>query len=111
MAGKFVIEKAKDGQFYFNLKASNGQVVLTSEMYKAKPSAMNGIESTQKNAADDSNYERKEAKNGKPYFVLKAKNKQIIGQSQMYSSVASMEAGIESVKSNAPEASVEDLTV
>jgi len=110
MAGKFVIEKAKDGQFYFNLKASNGQVILTSEMYKAKSGAQNGIASIQKNAADDGNYERKEAKNGKPYFVLKAKNKQIIGQSQMYSSVSSMEAGIESVKNNAPAGTVEDLS-
>ena len=110
MTGKFVIEKAKDGQFYFNLKASNGQVILNSEMYKTKPSAQNGIESIQKNAEDDGNYERKEGKNGKPYFVLKAKNKQIIGQSQMYSSAAAMEAGIESVKNNAPGASVEDLS-
>jgi uncharacterized protein YegP (UPF0339 family) len=110
MAGKFVIEKAKDGQFYFSLKASNGQVILTSEMYKAKPSAQNGIESIQKNAADDGTYERKEAKSGKPYFVLKAKNKKIIGQSQMYSSAASMETGIESVKKHAPGASVEDLS-
>ena len=109
MTGKFVIEKAKDGQFHFKLKASNGQVILTSEMYKAKSAATNGIESIQKNAADDSNYERKESKNGKPYFVLKAKNKQIIGQSQMYSSTASMEAGIQSVKNNGPGASVEDL--
>ena len=86
-------------------------MILTSEKYKAKPSAMNDIESIQKNAADDSNYERKEAKNGKPYFVLKAKNKQIIGQSQMYSSVASIEAGIESVINNAPKGTVEDLYV
>lgn len=62
-------------------------------MYKAKSGATNGIESIQKNAADDGNYERKEAKSVKPYFVLKAKNKQIIGQSQMYSSAATMEAG------------------
>lgn len=101
MAGKFELKKAKDGQFYFNLKASNGQVILTSEMYKAKSSALSGIESIQKNAADDDNYERKEAKNGKPYFVLKATNGQIIGQSQMYSSASFMEAGIESVKMNA----------
>jgi uncharacterized protein YegP (UPF0339 family) len=110
MTGKFVIEKAKDGQFYFNLKASNGQVILNSEMYKTKPSAQNGIESIQKNAAEDGNYERKESKNGKPFFVLRAKNKQIIGQSQMYSSPSAMEAGIESVKNNAPGASVEDLS-
>jgi uncharacterized protein YegP (UPF0339 family) len=109
-AGKFVIEKAKDGQYYFNLKASNGQVILTSEIYKAKTSAQNGIESIQKNAADDGNYERKEAKNGKPYFVLKAKNSKIIGQSQMYSSVAAMETGIESVKNNAPKGTIKDLS-
>ena len=70
MAGKFVIEKAKDGQFYFNIKASNGQVILTSEMYKAKSGATNGIESIQKNAADDGNYERKEAKNGNKYMSI-----------------------------------------
>ena len=111
MAGKFVIDKAKDGHFYFNLNASNGQVILTSEMYTTKASAQNGIESIQKNAADDGNYERKEAKNDKPYFLLKAKNMQIIGNSQMYSSSAAMETGIASVKNNAPGASVEDLTV
>ncbi len=111
MTGKFVIEKAKDEQFYFNLKAVNGQVILTSEMYKAKASAQNGIESIQNNSATDDNYERKESKNNKPYFVLKALNKQIIGQSQMYTSSSAMEAGIASVKHNGPCATVEDLTI
>lgn len=111
MAGKFVIEKGKDERFYFNLKAVNGQVILTSEMYTTKASAQNGIESIKNNSAADDNYERKEAKNNKPYFVLKAQNKQIIGQSQMYSSTAAMEAGIASVKQNGPGAAVEDLTL
>jgi hypothetical protein len=111
MIGKFVIERAKDEEFYFNLKAANGQVILTSEMYKAKASAQNGIESIQKNSAADENFERKESKNSKPYFVLKALNKQIIGQSQMYSSTSAMEAGIASVKHNGPGATVEDLTL
>lgn len=111
MSGKFVIERAKDESFYFNLKAVNGQVILTSEMYTAKASAQNGIESIQKNSSEDDNYERKESKNGKPYFVLKAQNQQIIGQSQMYSSAAAMEAGIASVKHNGPGATVEDLTI
>jgi uncharacterized protein YegP (UPF0339 family) len=44
MAGKFELKKSKDGQFMFNLKASNGQVILTSELYKTKASAENGIE-------------------------------------------------------------------
>ena len=43
MTGTFEIKKAKDGQFYFNLKASNGKVILDSEMYKEKSSAENGI--------------------------------------------------------------------
>ena len=52
MAGKFEIKKAKDGQFYFNLKASNGKVILTSERYGEKRKAKQGIESVRKNAAN-----------------------------------------------------------
>ena len=51
MAGKFELKKAKDGQFMFNLKATNGQVILTSELYKTKASAENGIESVRKNSS------------------------------------------------------------
>ncbi len=54
MAGKFDLKKAKDGQFYFNLKAANDQVLLKSEMYKAKSGASNGIESVKKNAPEAS---------------------------------------------------------
>ncbi|MDA3970310.1 MAG: YegP family protein [Desulfobulbaceae bacterium] len=110
MIGKYVIEKAKDEKFYFNLKAANGQVILTSAMYTAKASAQNGIESIQKNSTSDDNYERKESKNSQPYFLLKALNQQIIGNSQMYSSAAAMEAGIASIKHNGPSTTVEDLT-
>ena len=109
MAAKYEIKKAKDGQFFFNLKASNGQVILSSEMYKAKSGAKNGIASVQKNAAADDRYERKTSTSDKHYFVLKAKNNQVIGQSQMYKSGSAMEKGIESVKKNGPGAVVEDL--
>lgn len=51
MAGKFEIKRQKDGQFYFVLKASNGEVIARSEAYKAKASCQNGIESVKKNAA------------------------------------------------------------
>ena len=111
MAGKFIITQAKNGQFMFNLKATNGQVILTSEMYTAKPACKNGIESVRTNAPLDERYERLESKSGQPYFVLKAANSQIIGQSQMYASVQSRESGIESVKANAPEAEIVDETV
>lgn len=106
MAGKFELKTAKDGQYMFNLKAGNGQVILTSELYKTKAAAENGIESVRKNAPDDGRYERTENKNGEPYFKLKAGNGQEIGRSEYYSSVAAMENGIASVKTNAPDAPV-----
>tara|TARA_R110000737_G_scaffold79227_1_gene111073 strand:+ start:43 stop:372 length:330 start_codon:yes stop_codon:yes gene_type:complete len=106
--GKFEIRKDKSGQFRFNLKASNGQVILSSEAYKTKASCDNGIESIRKNSQDDGKYERRTAKDGSPYFNLKASNGQIIGTSEMYSSSSAMENGIASVKTNAPKAIIED---
>ncbi len=110
MAGKFELKTAKSGQFHFNLMAANGQIILQSEMYESKASAQNGIASIQKNAADDARYDRLISKSEKPYFVLKAANHQVIGQSQMYESEAGRDNGIESVKKNAPDAEVVDLT-
>lgn len=107
---KFEIYTDKGGEFRFRLKAANGQNVLASEGYKAKTGCTNGIESVRKNSQDDSKYERMESKSGKPYFNLKASNGQVIGTSEMYSSNSAMENGIASVKKNAPEATVDDLT-
>jgi len=108
--GKFEISKRANGEFQFNLKAGNGQTILSSEGYSTKPACLNGIESVKKNSTDDARYERKESKNGKPYFNLKASNGQIIGSSEMYESEAARENGIESVKKNAPDAEVKDLS-
>jgi len=107
--GKFEVKVAKNGQFYFNLKAGNGEIILTSEMYKAKASCLNGIESVKKNAPDDEKYELLTAANGKLHFNLKAANHQVIGSSQMYASEASAKNGIESVKKNAPDADVVEV--
>jgi uncharacterized protein YegP (UPF0339 family) len=104
--GKFVITKRTNGEFQFNLKAGNGQVILTSEGYTTLAACKNGIESVKKNAVEDARFERKEAKNGAPFFNLKAGNGQIIGKSEMYSSQAACENGIASVMKNAPEAEV-----
>ncbi|HAN65559.1 MAG TPA: hypothetical protein DCQ34_04465 [Chitinophagaceae bacterium] len=109
--GTFVIKKRTNGEFQFDLKAGNGQIILTSEGYNAKAGCENGIESVRKNAQDDAKFERKTSSNGKFYFNLKATNGQIIGKSEMYESEASRDNGIESVKKNAPDAKVEDQTV
>jgi uncharacterized protein YegP (UPF0339 family) len=110
MAAKFELKKATNGQFFFHLKAANGEVILSSEQYVEKRSAENGIASVQKNAPHDERYERKQSSNGKPYFVLKATNGQVIGTSEMYNSTASRDNGIESVKKNAPGAPTADQT-
>ena len=104
--GKFVISQRKNGEYQFNLKAGNGQVILTSEGYTTLAACKNGIESVKKNSQEDARFERKEAKDGSPFFNLKATNGQVIGKSEMYSSAAACENGIESVKKNAPDAEV-----
>ncbi|HUH25208.1 MAG TPA: YegP family protein [Flavobacterium sp.] len=104
--GKFVVSKRKNEEFQFNLKATNGQIILTSEGYTTKAACMNGIESVKKNSQDGSKFEVLEAKNGKHYFNLKATNGQIIGSSQMYESLAGCQNGIQSVMNNASDAEI-----
>ena len=110
MAGKFELYKDKAGEFRFRLKAANGQNILASEGYKDRAGAENGIASVKKNAADAARFEKKTSSNGKAYFVLKAANHQIIGQSEMYESDAACENGVQSVMSNAPDAATDDQT-
>lgn len=105
--GKFAISTRKNGEFQFNLKAGNGEVILTSEGYTTRTGCENGIASVKKNCGDDARYDRKTSSNGKHYFNLKASNGQVIGTSEMYESATSMENGIASVKKNAPKATVE----
>lgn len=100
MAGYYALSKGKSGKFTFNLKSGNHQVILTSEAYESREAALAGIASVQKNAGDEARFERKVAKNGESYFVLKATNGQVIGKSELYSSAAAMEKGIASVKAN-----------
>jgi hypothetical protein len=110
MAGKYDLKKSPAGKFMFNLKAGNGLVILTSELYETKKTARNGIASVQKNSGDGKRYERKQSKKGQPYFVLKTRNSQIVGTSQMYSSQSSMEGGIASMMKNGPKGEVADNT-
>ena len=108
MNGYFVLKPSGD-QYMFNLKAGNHETILTSERYKTKASAQNGIASVQKNSSEDSRYERRTAKDSSPYFVLKAANGEIIGRSEMYSSAGACEKGIASVKANGSTTTVKEL--
>lgn len=107
---KFVLKTASNGETYFHLKAGNGETILASERYVTKASALNGIESVKTNAPHDDRYERKNSASGQPMFNLKAANHQVIGTSETYSSASARDAGIESVKKNAPGAQTDDQT-
>jgi hypothetical protein len=112
--GKFVISSAKNG-VKFNLVATNGQVIASSEVYNSKASAKKGIESIKKNAASVVEDQTKEGfakeknpkfemytdKAGKFRFRLKAANGQVIAVSEAYNDKAACKNGIESVKKNA----------
>ena len=110
MAAKYDLKKSSNGKFYFNLKAGNGEIILSSQMYSTKDNAMDGIESVKTNSPHDERYERKTSAKDEPYFVLKAANGQVIGNSETYSSESARDNGIASVKTNGPDAAVDDQT-
>ncbi len=118
--GKFVIKKTNTG-VKFNLKAGNGEIIATSEVYSSESACRNGIASVQKNApvAEVENqtvegYEVKKNpkfevytdKAGEFRFRLKAANGQIIAVSEGYKAMTGCNNGIESVKKNAPDAAI-----
>ncbi|MBK9421925.1 MAG: YegP family protein [Flavobacteriales bacterium] len=108
MMATFELYNDKAEHFRFRLKAGNGEIILASQGYSAKASAMNGIESVKKNAGDDANYECKSTDAGHSFNLLAA-NQQVIGSSQVYTTESSRDNGIESVKSNAPTATVLEI--
>ena len=117
--GKFVFKSTKTG-YKFNLKATNGEIIATSEVYTTEKACMNGIESVKVNSAgavEDQTIENFEVlkhpkfevytdKAGEFRFRLKARNGEIIAVSEGYKKKPSCLNGIESVKKNAPDAPV-----
>lgn len=109
--GKFIITQRKNSDYQFNLKAGNGQIILTSQGYATKSGCKNGIDSVKTNSPFDNRYDRKESSNSQYYFNLKAGNGEIIGTSEMYTTTNARDNGIESVKINAPTAEIVDETL
>lgn len=109
MAAHFELKRSS-GQFMFNLIAANGRVVLTSERYKTRKAAENGIRSVKQNSKRASCYDKKTTPKGKYRFNLCSTNGQVIGSSQSYASASGRNAGIASVKKNAGGAKIQDDT-
>ena len=121
--GKFVIRNVASG-IKFDLLATNGQVILTSEVYNAEASCRKGIDSVIRNAPEANledqtvgepqkvtcpKFEMYEDKAGEYRFRLKATNGQIIGVSESYKAKASCENGIDSVRRNAVDAEIVEI--
>ena len=121
--GKFVIKATANGGFKFDLKAGNGEVIASSQIYKSETSCRAGIESVRTNAlaaVEDQTVENFEVKKHPKYemytdkageirFRLKAKNGEIVATSEGYKKKASALNGIASIGKNAPDAKVEML--
>ena len=117
--GKFVVKETNTG-IKFDLKAGNGEVIATSEVYSSKAACLKGIESVKTNSVagvedqtvegyeviKNPKYEIYKDKAGEFRFRLKAKNGQIIATSEGYKTMDSCKNGVESVKKNAPDAEV-----
>jgi amphi-Trp domain-containing protein len=106
--GKFEIFKGADKQWYFHLKAANGEIILASEGYKRKQGAENGISAVKSNV-DLENIEFRKSQANQPYFVLIAANGEIVGVSQMYKRQVGARKGAASVIKNAPAARIVDI--
>lgn len=118
--GKFVVKETGTG-IKFDLKAGNGEVIATSQVYSSKDACLNGIESVKKNSvaanledqtvegyATEKNpkFEVYVDKAGEYRFRLTATNGQIIATGEGYKAKAGCLKGIESVKKNAPDAEI-----
>ena len=100
MASHFEIKSAKNGKHFFNLCASNGEIILTSQMYSSKSGCRKGLASVRANAGVAGRYEHRTGKQGKSHFVLKAANHRVIGSSEVYRSKAACEKGMKAVMKN-----------
>lgn len=103
--------KSSSGQYYFVLKSTNGETILTSERYVTKQGCQSGIASVKSHAPFDRYYNRLTSSNGQPYFTLRAANNEVIGTSELYSSTYNRENGIAACKRDAPVAGTVDLTM
>ena len=119
--GKFVVKSTNSG-YTFALKAGNGETIATSEVYKSEKACLDGIESVRQNAelanfedlteaevktAPSPKFEMYADKSGEFRFRLKARNGEIIAVSEGYKAKQGCLNGIDSVKQNAPDATVQ----
>jgi uncharacterized protein YegP (UPF0339 family) len=107
---KFQIFKSGvNNQFYYRLRAANGEIILSGEGYITNQSCQTGIASVKLNAPWDIRYDRRNTNAGYSFNLIAA-NGEIIGRSEVYNSAQARDNGIAAVKRDAPVAGIEDLS-
>ena len=99
----FEVFEASNGDHYFNLKAANHQVILSSEGYSSRQAALNGVLSVMDHGENEVNFDLWEASNGEFYFTLQARNGAVIGTSETYSTLSNARRGVRTVNRNVTE--------
>jgi uncharacterized protein YegP (UPF0339 family) len=111
---KFTLFQDAASEYRFNLFAVNGRNILhSSEGYTSKGGCLNGIDAVKRNAPFDHRYSRKSTtvrSTTQYFFTLHAANGRTLGISEMYTTVAARENGIDAVKRDAPISPIEDLS-
>lgn len=108
--GTYVITRTRAGTFQWNLKASSGEVILSSQTYKSKASAQKGIASAIRHTASGDFFERRMARNKLPFFVIKARNGMVVGKSQKYETERLRDNAMKSVAKHGPTSATKDLS-
>lgn len=111
MKAYFKKNKGKSGQYHFNLVAANNEVILTSEHYPHKTNCLKGLQSVQDHSQDIANFEKRISKKNEPYFILKARNHEPIGTSEMYSSNQMRDHGIDVVMKYGSSEDIRDESI
>ena len=110
MAATYTLEQSGNGRLMFTLRTHDGRVLLISQDFPDKNTALSRINATRHLVGMKKHFELRTAENGQPYFVLKNRHKEVIGQSEVYSDEESLSKGINLIKSNAKAAKLVDLT-
>lgn len=110
MTAIYEIYRDANGRFRFWLIAENGKLLLRSKPYSTKRACDNAVASVKKNSSAVRRFERRNAEDGKGYFVLRAANHRPLGRSKLFQSTDSLEDAIEEVRKNGPQSPIYDLT-
>ena len=109
MSSRYVLKRRGDGKFTFTLQKHSGEVLLTSQVYNDKDSALRAIDTARRLAQREDNYELLRTDIGRIYFVLKNTRGEVIGKSREYIDAESSRQAINQAKANTRGARLEDL--